>query len=69
MNEVSNFCTGQVCSITASASLVGSPGDSFTHLQQASCCGIPAVRLFRQYLHTACLPWQQADELTAAWHL
>ena len=58
MNEVSNFCTGQVCSITASTSLAGAPGD-LTRLQQGS-CSISAMRLFRRSLHAACLPWQQA---------
>ena len=43
MNEVSNFCTGQVCSITASNSRAGSPGDALTHLQQASCCVSTAI--------------------------
>ncbi len=38
MNEVSNFCTGEVCSITASDSHASSPGDSLTLSQQALCC-------------------------------
>ena len=58
MNEVSNFCTGQVCSITASNSLTGSPGDSLTDLQQVSCWVSTAA--LQAVPDAACLPWQQA---------